>query len=285
MIYPGARPTVTGRGSCRPVSIRSSRPEMDAKFSPELDLQLVRLICASFDVLPSSLGFVPTIGLGGMGHQRGEDDSEEQRGTKPTAAWLTDLINEISTRYLGMPPEVTFTFHGLDDRDEEAEARLLIAYIQAGLKTLDEGRDDLNLPRYAGGIANRPFIMTSAGPMFLDEKQPPPQPEFGQRGGAPTAVGEGRESPASREAGGLGALDSGDEADTEMAAQPTERLTTARAAEARAFCRYLSKTAVGGWRDFTFRTYPPEVGEAANRLAAAGDTDAAKAVLALADDR
>lgn len=249
-----------------PQGFDPSYPEnMDAKFSSDLDLHLIRLICAAFDVLPTSLGFTPNHGMGGMGgqgHQQGESDTQLQRGTKPTAQWVVDLVNEVSVNYLGMPPEVTLTFHGLDEEDEEREANLLQSYVDGALKTLNEGRDQLNLPRYDFEEANQPFLKTPTGPVFLNVDVQPlmvPGNLPGQQPAQPPAKPEPK--PAD---------DSDDDA---------------HRSEQKAFMTFLRKRAKsGGWRDFTFEVYGPEVAFAANKFAAAGDVDSVKALFALRED-
>lgn len=144
---------------------------IDAKFSSDFDLHIIRLICAAFDVLPTSLGFTPNHGMGGMGgsgHQQGEQQSQLHRATKPMALWVTDLINEICTNYLDMPIEVTFRFHDIDPEDEQAEAELLKEYVQSGLQTLNEGRDQRRLPRYDFPEASQPMVVTPTGPVWLN---------------------------------------------------------------------------------------------------------------------
>lgn len=248
----------------------------EAKFANDLDLHLVRLICAAFDILPTSLGFSPNHGAGGMGsqgHSQGEQDAQLARGTKPRARWVTDLINEVCTNFLGMPPEVTFTFHGLDDKDEQAEATLLQGYVDNALLTVNEGRDRLNMPRYAIESANEPFLATPTGPAFLNpDTQPVSLP-----GNLPSVPGN---HPGAPEQGVLpskkpqAAIEARDES---VQGTPDKR------AEQKAFSTFIRKRAGSAWRDFTFTAYPDHVAEAANRLAAAGDVDAAKCALAMGD--
>lgn len=150
--------------------------QMDSKFSSDFDLHIIRLICAAFDVLPTSLGFTPNHGMGGMGgqsHQEGEKDTQLYRATKPSAMWITDLINEICRTYLDMPGEVTFRFHGLDPEDDQKEADLLKAYVQSGLQTLNEGRDQRRMARYSFPEADQPMVVTPTGPVWLNVAQQP----------------------------------------------------------------------------------------------------------------
>lgn len=253
----------------------------EAKFTSDLDLHLVRLICAAFDVLPTSVGFTPNHGMGGMGgqgQQAAESDTQLARGTKPTAQWIVDLVNEVSANYLGMPPEVTFRFHGLDDEDEQREATLLTGYIGTGLQTLNEGRDQLNLPRYGFPEANQPFLNTPTGPAFLNVAvQPVDIP-----GNIPSAPRNHVEPNASYSGGSPDNIVSNRDSATDTTAAAVAK--SRRAREVTEFESFLVKAAGVPHRDFVFRAFPPKVGEAANELARAGDVDACRALFALYDE-
>jgi hypothetical protein len=230
------------------------------------------LICAAFGVLPSSLGFTPNKGMGSMGssgHHQGESDAQLERSTKPRASWVVDLINEISVNYLGMPPEVTFTFHGLDEEDEQKKATLLEGYVNNGLMVLNEGRDQLNLPRFAIEQANEPFIATPTGPAFFN---PDVQP-VGMPGNLPSAPQNSPNAPDDQSAIETGSSDSADEAVSDATGVKAEQKAFATFAERR--------SGRNGWRDFVFKHHAPDVAEAANRLAEVGDLDAVKALFSL----
>lgn len=270
-------------------------PGMDSKFSPDLDLHLIRLVCADFAVMPSSLGFVPTSGLGGSGHQEGEKDNELRRGTRPTAAWLTDLINEISRQWLGMPEEITFQFLGLgDDQDEETESIILDRDINGGVRTINEGRDAKNLPRFSFPLADQPFIMTGSGPQYLDpevraEQQerfapPPPtivqgNPDDGQDG-KPPPFGKPKALPP-----GVAKDDPKGKDGKDQAAPPAKGKRPEQRAEAQKFLTFVGKRAKasGQWRDYRFEHHAPDIGAAANELGADGDLEAVKALFEMVE--
>jgi hypothetical protein len=263
-----------------PDGFEPSYPQnMDAKFSSDLDLHLIRLICAAFSVLPTSLGFTPNHGMGGMGgsgHQQGESDSQLERGTKPTAQWITDLINELSVNYLGMPPELSFKFHGIDEEDETKSAALLEGYLGNALMTVNEGRDQLNLPRSPHPQANELLFKTPTGPAFLDSSVQP----VGMPGNLPSAQNQPQFQPQQS---------SSDETPPPPADSRDEQVQDIpgdKRAEQKAFLTFArnQQRRNNGWRDFAFKVYASDVGEAANRLAAAGDVDAAKALFAYHDD-
>lgn len=270
-----------------PAGFAATYPQShDSKFSSDFDLHLIRLICAAFDVMPTSLGFVPNSnsGMAGSSVQEGEQETQLTRGTKPTASWLTDMINEVSTHYLGMPPEVTFQFHGLDDEDEQREATLLTGYISSALQTLNEGRDQLNLPRYTFPEADEPFLATPTGPAWLNVEVQP----VGMPGNLPSAAQNqpGYKNEPTEQAPNPQATPRPASApDKPRPAKPGVAKPKATVkGEQRAFTAFMTKRAgTAAWRDFNFEALSPDVGEAANRLAAAGDVDAVKALFEMRD--
>lgn len=239
-----------------PAGFHPSYPaNFDAKFVSDLDLHLVRLVCASFSVLPTSLGFSPNHNAGtmsGMSHQEGEQTSQLERGTKPRAKFVTDLINEICVNWFGMPREVSFTFHGLDDEDEKKEADLLEGYLKNGIITLNEARDARNMPRYNIANANEPSVHTPTGVAFFN---PDAQP-ISMPGNLPSAAQNNPNTPTE---------------DVPVPRQEQKAFMT--------FARNNQKRDT--WRDFTFKAHSAEVADAANKLAKAGDLDAVKALFAM----
>ena len=268
------------RAQFLPAGFNPSYPQShDAKFNSDFDLQIVRLICAAFDVLPTSIGFSPNHGAGGMGsqgHSQGEQDAQLQRGTKPRARWIIDLINEISVNYLGMPPEVTFAFHGLDDQDEQKEATLLQGRIDNALMTVNEGRDQMNLPRYPWANANEPFLATPTGPAFLNPDADP----VSLPGNLPSAPQNHDGYQADSQPAAKPALPAAPR-DEQVQGAPDD--SPAKRAEQKAFMTFARNRSGAKWRDFEFKVLAPEVGVAANQLASDGDLEAVKALFTLAD--
>lgn len=230
-----------------PAGFNASYPgSFDSKFSSDFDFHLIRLVCAAFDVLPTSIGFTPNQGSGalnGSGNQQaGERVSQLQRATKPTAMWVTSIINEICTAYLDMPPELTFQFHGLDEDDEAREADLLGGYVGGGLKTINEGRDQLGLPRYDFPEADQPYLSTPTGPAFLNVAIQP----VGLPGNLPSV------SPDSRPA-----VEAGQARAAEPPAESAPVATEAeKVAEAATFRRWASRGSKG--RQFALHHLTPD---------------------------
>lgn len=260
------------RATFMPAGFKAEYPQnFDAKYSADLDMQLIKLICASFGVQPTSLGFMPTgrgssAGGGSSGSSSGrsmqmQQDAQLERSTKPRAEWITDLINEISINYLGMPPEVTFSFHGLDDQDEQRAADLLEGYIGKGLMVINEGRDQLNLPRFNFPEANEPFLFTPTGPSFLNPDVSPVQ----MPGNLPSAP---QNQPGFKP----------DETPTDGSSGPRDEQVQDvpdadgdKAAEQKAFLAFVAKADGPPDRPFAFRYHQSDVASVANQLAVKAD--------------
>jgi hypothetical protein len=165
----------------------------------------------------------------------------------------------------------------LDDKDEQAEATLLQGYVDNAALTVNEVRDRLNMPRYAIQQANEPFLATPTGPAFLN---PDVQP-VGLPGNLPSVPGNHPGAPERPEQGALPPK----KPQAAIEAPRDESVQGDKRAEQKAFLAYIRKSAkTGEWRrDFEFTAYPDDVAEAANRLAAAGDVDACKALFTMND--
>lgn len=146
-------------------------PTADAseRYKPEYDEFLVRLLAMHFDVDPMEIGFPPKGGLGGKGFSEGQTDAKYRKAIKPLSEWLTDLFNDISRRFLGMPEELTFQFLGGEADDEESADQVAHNRVEDGRMTVNEDRDRQGMPRYEGEWADKPFVSTAGGPVWLDK--------------------------------------------------------------------------------------------------------------------
>ena len=137
-------------------------PSWDTKYNSEFDDWLVKAICGHFGVLPTQIGFTPKTGLGGKGHQEGEAQSAELLGLRPIVVWLTDLLNQLSYRFLGMPEDLTFVLSDGTTNSEHAVIDRLKSEVQNGLRTFNEARSELGLPLYSIPEADMPAVYAGA---------------------------------------------------------------------------------------------------------------------------
>lgn len=157
------RVTVTPKGFKPLVS-----PTLESQYRPEYDLYLIKLIAGHFDVMSTELGFSEPGGLGSAGFHEGNEDIQYRIGTRPTVQVLQELIVDVSQRFLGAPPELTFKFLGLESEDEAAQDQVAQNRVQSARMTLNEDRDRQGLPRYPFPEADMPMVTTARGVVFLE---------------------------------------------------------------------------------------------------------------------
>lgn len=231
-------------------------------YKPEFDLFLVRLICTHFDVMPSELGFVPSRGLGGKGHQDGEENSEYRKGILPLAAWLSDLLTNLSVRYLDMPAELEFKFSGLEAEDEHLRAEIDQIRIFSGQRTVDELRADQGLAPFGLPMTSAPLIVAGGVLTPLtedptDKPEPPPPGQF------PAAGPPGQSRPP-----GPGAPP-----------QPQPAPSPDARKEILAYASFMERRAgKTDTRDFVWKAVTPDLRPTLERLGRRGDFVAVRAV-------
>lgn len=138
------------------------------RYRPDFDEFLVKLVCGHLGVLPSRMGFTPKGGLGGKGHQEGEEDTQDRQTTAPTTRWIAKLLTRISRQYLAMPEELEFKFLGLDSEDEKGADEIADKQFRSGRMTLNEARDELGKARYDFPEADMPMVVGQTGVVFLE---------------------------------------------------------------------------------------------------------------------
>ena len=134
-------------------------PGYQEKFSDRLDDYLITSITGHFGVLPTEIGFSAKGGLGASGHQQGEADAAEQIGTLPMARWMSQMISNLSYRWLGMPRELEFRLAPSDRSDDSDAAKREDLRTRNGSKTINENRADLGLPLLDAPEADIPLFV------------------------------------------------------------------------------------------------------------------------------
>ena len=213
-------------------------PGLDSKYKPEFDEYLVKQICSHFGVLPTQIGFAPRAGLGGTGVQEGEASSAETLGMRPLVLWMTDLLNQMSYRFLAMPKDLAFTLSYRTSDDGQIDATRRQAQLASGQITLNEARAELGLPLFSFPEADMPMVPNSVVPA-----------------GNIAAVAEGE-----------AAVPDTDVAPENEGENGVTDLTEEKAAEMEAFRKWLKG---GRNREFIFKHASPDDAERLNALAQA----------------
>ena len=133
-------------------------PGAAEKWSAVFDEWLLTSITGHYGVLPTQLGQTPRSGLGGKGHQEGEQDSAETLGLRPTVDYLIEVVNALSQRMLGMPQEITLVLTDGTSKDETAQAsrrqiELFSAQTTVNQINAETGKPLLDMPE-----ADMPFL-------------------------------------------------------------------------------------------------------------------------------
>jgi SPP1 gp7 family putative phage head morphogenesis protein len=218
--------------------------QFEEKYRPDYDEFLIRLLCVHFDVMPTEIGFPPRHGLGGKGHQEGEENTTYRKAIKPLLGWIVSVLNNLSVTYLDMPTDLTFTFQGLEVEDELSQAKARDLDLRNGTSTLNGVQAALGRPLYDFAEADMPFVVTGNTVTFLEgasipEPAPPGLPGQPPPGspGPPGGSGGDQNPPAAGARGGAPAQ-----------------------AEARKFAAFAEKRIKAGkeWRDFAFTEVDPE---------------------------
>jgi len=147
-------------------------PGLDTKYRPEFDEYLVRQVCSHFGVLPTQIGFAPKGGLGGAGIQEGEQTSNEILGMRPIVLWLTDLLNQLSYRFIGMPKDLGFNLSMGTEDDDLLQAQKRQISLASGEITLNEARSEIGMPLYTFAEADVPLVSNSVVPLAEIDEQP-----------------------------------------------------------------------------------------------------------------
>lgn len=235
---------------------------MAEKFNPDLDELFIKICCMCFDVMPTEIGFPPKSGIGGKGHQEGEESSSYRKGVRPTVVWLRSFLSNISRTYLAMPKWLQFSFLGYEQEDQSQLEEMADKRCRGGRSTINDERAARGQPLWDFPEADSPFVVTGSGLVFLD--------------GALAAQANGTTETAP------------DAAETAPADDvPPASATDPRTAELAKFSAFVNRAFDGTrkWRPFAFTAVHSELAELLNgwgELAALGDATALDEIKALA---
>jgi hypothetical protein len=145
------------------------------RYKSDYDLFLIKLQAMHFGVTMPELGFSEPGGLGSTGYHEGEEDIQFRKDLT-TVRWLNNFVSSTSRSHLAMPPELEFTFLGLEEEDEAAAETVAQGQLSTGRITLNEDRVRLGLQPYDFPEADMPIWGTQRGVVFLQgaaEAAPP----------------------------------------------------------------------------------------------------------------
>lgn len=141
--------------------------QAEERYKDSYDMFLIKQVAGHLGVTPTQLGFSESQGLGNSGLHEGQAQISERIGTRPDAAVMGEVINEVSRKWLKAPPEIVFNFSAIDVKDEKADDELADARLKRGSITLNEDRKRLGKAPFSFPEADKPFFAGPA-PVLLD---------------------------------------------------------------------------------------------------------------------
>lgn len=125
-------------------------PQKQAQIADQFDEIVMNQVCMAFDIQPMELGIMPkvsaTVSPGAASQMsKATQDIHERKATRPMLTFLADIMTSVLREVAGQD-DMKFVFEGLAEEDDEAiKTELLVKQIGAGLRSIDEGREELNL--------------------------------------------------------------------------------------------------------------------------------------------
>jgi len=123
-------------------------------------------ILTAHGVSPAILGIAESSELG-SGKGLSQAEIYKDRIVEPSQRRWADALNRLFRLGLGVRV-VSLKFDPLDIRDRNMEMLTHVGYVEHAIETLNEARRALGLDPYEEG-GDRAFMMTSSGPVFVDE--------------------------------------------------------------------------------------------------------------------
>ncbi len=179
-------------------NVREQKPPHLADQADEIIYQNVLM---SYDVMPMELGIMPKVSSTqspGAANQmaKASADIQQRKALKPMLQWWkVTLFDHVLQRIFGQT-DMQWVWDGMQPvQDEQMAADTAKAKIQAGLSSIDEERVKLGDNPWGLPETSTPFVMTTAGPVWLEgalaAQAAPSTEETGPEGeSAPAAGGD-----------------------------------------------------------------------------------------------
>lgn len=140
----------------------AAKPKAEV-FDSEFPLYLMRRTCAAFGITPADLGFTETVNKATGDTQI---DIQFRVGTIPLLRYCEDIINLFTKQYLKLRCQIKFD-DGRETEDRVATAQAQGIYLDHGVISADEVRQDLGFPIDKSRPTGRYINNTKAGPIPL----------------------------------------------------------------------------------------------------------------------
>jgi Phage portal protein/ParB-like nuclease domain len=202
-------------------------PQKPVALADQFDEIVMTQVCMAFSVMPMELGISPRVSAtqtNGAANQmaKASQDIQERKGTVPLLMWMKAAIFDRILQDVCGQEDLEWQWEGLEeDEDAETLTNLLVQQISAGMRSIDEARQELgldpwNIPATADpGWASQmngfvPFAMNPATSPELQAQQQAQAAAIAQgqqaQPGQPPAKAPGQPAGITTSNGGTGQL-------------------------------------------------------------------------------
>jgi 8-oxo-dGTP pyrophosphatase MutT (NUDIX family) len=153
-----------------------TEPQRPVDLADQFDEILMTEICMGYDINPMDLGIVPKVStavspFAAREMAQASKTVHERTATKPLLKFLCNIFDSILHRVCGQD-DMKFTFEGLSETQDEASMTdLIVKQVQYGIRSVDEGRAELELPPWNLPETSGPVVFTQMGPVAFEQAQ------------------------------------------------------------------------------------------------------------------
>ena len=148
----------------KPFDIKNANGEL---LKTDEDEWVARLVCYAFSVSPQ-----PFIRQMNRSTAETADQEAEEEGLFPTMSWIKEALFDpvIQDPLIGFGyDDCEFVWLPEKQFDPVKQMTVITGYTKVGVMTMDEGREQLDMPPYPGGAGSEPVVITPQGPIPFNE--------------------------------------------------------------------------------------------------------------------
>jgi hypothetical protein len=181
-------------------------PQKPVPLADQFDEIIMTQVCMAFQVMPMELGISPRVSAtqsSGAANQmaKASQDIQERKGVVPLLLWLKSAIFDTIIQKVCGQTDLEWQWDGLEeDEDAETLTALLVSQVSAGMRSIDEARQELGLDPWNLPITSDPGWATQRSgyiPLSAISTEPAPPgmlpgqaPPAGQQAAQPPQQGQ-----------------------------------------------------------------------------------------------
>ena len=153
-------------------------PQKPTALADQFDEIVMSSVCMAFNVLPVEIGITPRVSMVQSSstsnmQTRAANSIIERKALKPLLMWLKSAIFDYILQDICGQSDMEWQWEGMEQGlDEATQVSILVSKINAGLLTIDEGRNELGEQPFGLPMTTEPLVATSMGYLALGSIDP-----------------------------------------------------------------------------------------------------------------